>query len=179
MPLIGKGVGLLMEHGIYEGEFFRDWIAEKLAARRITRFGQLVDEEAEAPRNRWWLKVIASDVTCRRMLVLPQDAEHLGIEPDEMEIADAVRMSMSIPLFFEPVVHKDPDGERHVIADNAVQLPGLAVRPPRTASRAGRRSGCCSSSRSHASRSDTGCGARTTGQGAGRSSTTSGGSRRR
>ena len=120
LPLIGKGVGLLMEHGIYEGEFFRDWIAEKLAARRITRFGQLVNEEAEAPENRWWLKVIASDVTCRRMLVLPQDAAHLGIEPDEMEIADAVRMSMSIPLFFEPVVHKDPDGERHVIVDGGM-----------------------------------------------------------
>jgi len=120
VPVIGKGIGLLMDHGIYEGEFFRDWIAERLAARGITKFGQLVDDEAEVPENRWQLKVIASDVTCRRMLVLPQDARHLGIEPDEMEIAEAVRMSMSIPLFFEPVVHKGPDGTRHVIVDGGM-----------------------------------------------------------
>jgi NTE family protein len=120
LPLIGKSLGLLLEHGIYEGDFFRGWIAEKLEARGITKFGQLIDEKAEVPENRWRLKVIASDVTCRRMLVLPQDAAHLGIDPEEMEIADAVRMSMSIPLFFEPVVHKDPTGERHVIVDGGM-----------------------------------------------------------
>ena len=27
---------------------------------------------------------------------------------------------MSIPLFFEPVVHKDPDGEQHVIVDGGM-----------------------------------------------------------
>jgi NTE family protein len=37
-----------------------------------------------------------------------------------MEIAEAVRMSMSIPLFFEPVVHKGPDGTRHVIVDGGM-----------------------------------------------------------
>ena len=120
LPLIGKSLGLLLEHGIYEGDFFREWMAEKLEARGITKFGQFVDEEAEVPENRWRLRVIASDVTCRRMLVLPQDAEHLGIDPDEMEIADAVRMSMSIPLFFEPVVHRDPTGETHVIVDGGM-----------------------------------------------------------
>jgi len=41
--------------------------------------------------------------------VLPRDAqEHLGLDPDELEIAAAVRMSMSIPIFFDPVVYHDP-----------------------------------------------------------------------
>ena len=120
LPVVGKPLSLLLSHGIYKGDFFREWMAEKLKARGITTFGQLVDEEAEVSENRWRLKVIASDVTCRRMLVLPQDAGHLGIEPDEMEIADAVRMSMSIPMFFEPVVHKDRDGKRHVIVDGGM-----------------------------------------------------------
>jgi NTE family protein len=117
----GKAASLLLEHGVYEGRFFQEWIAEKLAERKITKFGQLADDEAERPEDRWRLRVIASDVTCRRMLVLPQDAPHLGIDPDEMEIAYAVRMSMSIPVFFEPVVHKNPEtGEDHVIVDGGM-----------------------------------------------------------
>ena len=47
------------------------------------------------------------------MLVLPGDAAQLGIDPDELEIATAVRMSMSIPVFFKPVTmdgHEIVDG---------------------------------------------------------------------
>jgi NTE family protein len=87
-----------------------------------------VDEEAEDPGNRYRLRVIASDVTHRRMLVLPDDADHLGVDPDELEIAYAVRMSMSIPIFFEPVIHKNPgSGEEHLIVDGGMRG---ADRPP-------------------------------------------------
>jgi NTE family protein len=121
LPLIGRGASLLLEKGIYEGAFFEGWMAELLEAKGKTRFGQLVDEEAEEPKNRYRLRVIASDVTHRRMLVLPNDADHLGIDPDELEIAYAVRMSMSIPIFFEPVVHRnDLTGEEHLIVDGGM-----------------------------------------------------------
>ena len=105
LPLVGHGLSVLLDRGIYEGEAFHAWIAEKLAAKGITRFGQLVDPDAEDPAQRYRLRVIASDVTHRRMLVLPNDAHLLGLDPDELEIAYAVRMSMSIPFFFEPVLH--------------------------------------------------------------------------
>jgi NTE family protein len=121
VPLIGKAVTILLERGIYEGRFFQTWIQSLLEAKGVTRFGDIVDEDAEKPQNRWRLRVIASDVTHRRMLVLPNDAEHLGIEPDELEIAYAVRMSMSIPVFFEPVVHRNPrTGEQHLIVDGGM-----------------------------------------------------------
>jgi NTE family protein len=121
IPLVGRGAGLLLELGIYEGRYFQDWIADLLKQKGITRFGQVVDDDAEDPDNRYRLRVIASDVTHRRMLVLPNDAEHLGIDPDEMEIAYAVRMSMSIPIFFEPVVHENPrTGDRHLIVDGGM-----------------------------------------------------------
>jgi NTE family protein len=121
VPLIGRGASLLLERGIYEGKFFERWLAELLEAKGITKFGQLVDEGAEEPKNRYRLRVIASDVTDRRMLVLPNDAEHLGIDPDELEIAYAVRMSMSIPVFFEPVVHRNRrTGEEHLIVDGGM-----------------------------------------------------------
>jgi len=66
--------------------------------------------------------VIASDVTERRLLVLPRDAPKLGInDPDELSVALAVRMSMSIPIFFEPVRFKNPEtGVEHLIVDGGM-----------------------------------------------------------
>ena len=67
----------------------------------------------------------------RRLLVLPRDAGRLGIEPDELEVALAVRMSMSIPIFFEPVRHRRIPRRaraRDRRRRNALELPGLAVR---------------------------------------------------
>jgi NTE family protein len=121
VPLIGNELSILRDHGIYEGEFFRRWMADRLAEKGITRFGQLRDEDAEDDDQRYRLRVIASDVSHRRLLVLPNDAKHLGVDPDELEIAYAVRMSMSIPIFFEPVVHRNPrTGEDHLIVDGGM-----------------------------------------------------------
>jgi NTE family protein len=65
--------------------------------------------------------VIASDTTSHRLLVLPRDADQLGIEPDELSVARAVRMSMSIPIFFEPVsVTNAATNREHVIVDGGM-----------------------------------------------------------
>ena len=121
LPLIGRSASALLELGIYEGRFFQGWIAGLLEAKGIMTFGQLADNEAEDLKGRYRLKVIASDVTHRRMLVLPDDAPHLGIEPDDLDVAYAVRMSMSIPVFFEPVVHPNPrTGAQHLIVDGGM-----------------------------------------------------------
>jgi NTE family protein len=112
---------VLFDLGIYEGKVFQEWIADLLAKKGKTKFGHLVNEDAEDPDGRWCLRVIASDITHRRMLVLPNDAPHLGLDPDEMDIAYAVRMSMSIPVFFEPVIHKNPQtGASHLIVDGGM-----------------------------------------------------------
>jgi NTE family protein len=118
LGLPGQAFSVLRDKGIYEGEFLRGWMSGLLDAKGITRFGDLADEQAQEAGKRHGLKVIASDLTHRRMLVLPDDAGHLGIDPDELEIAYAVRMSMSIPIFFEPVVHENPQtGQEHLIVD--------------------------------------------------------------
>src|SRR5690606_29880646 len=41
-----------------------------------------------------------------KMVVLPNDLISYGIDPDHFEIARAVRMSISIPYFFDPVILK-------------------------------------------------------------------------
>jgi NTE family protein len=122
LPLFEKTVSVLKDLGIYEGETFRRWMAAKLEAKGKRTFGDLVlDENENDLRYRYKLHVVCSDVTQRRMIVLPRDAASLGVDPDELEIAYAVRMSMSIPFFFEPVEHVNPDTNRvHTIVDGGM-----------------------------------------------------------
>ena len=59
--------------------------------------------------------VTATDITRGRLLRLPWDYESLGVDPDEQPVADAVRASISIPLFFEPVTVSS-----HTLVDGGV-----------------------------------------------------------
>jgi NTE family protein len=98
IPLLGKIASALFEKGIYEGDYFENWITKKLAKKGVNSFGDLKDE-----KGGYRLKLIASDVTRHKMLVLPDDLENYGRDPGRFPIARAARMSMSIPYFFEPV----------------------------------------------------------------------------
>src|SRR5215218_28853 len=121
IPLAGHALSVLTQRGIYEGRFFESWMRELLEAKGIRTFGQLTDKEATELKNRYRLKVIVSDVTNRRLLVLPDDASFLGVDSDELDVAYAVRMSMSIPVFFEPVMHRNPRTDcEHLIVDGGM-----------------------------------------------------------
>jgi NTE family protein len=122
---IGEGIELLRHKGLHPGRYFEGWMRERLQAKGITEFGQLQLPDAPTGDGELGhrLQVIASDVSSQRMLVLPRDARtHLATDPDEFEIAQAVRMSMSIPIFFDAVVYANP-GDRHdehVIVDGGL-----------------------------------------------------------
>jgi NTE family protein len=93
----------LASGGMHSGKYFLDWIRKLLAAKGVSKFGDL-RKEGEADENRQYhLQLIASDVSSRSMLVLPKNARDIGSDPDQLEVAEAIRMSMSIPVFFEPV----------------------------------------------------------------------------
>lgn len=104
IPYIGPLLSLLFQKGIYEGRYVETLIRDLLAKKGVRTFGDLKIAGEEDPRYRYKLQVVASDISRGRMLVLPMDAPQLGIDPDQLEVAKAVRMSMSIPLFFEPVM---------------------------------------------------------------------------
>lgn len=100
---------MLLRHGYARGNRFEGWLDEQLDRRT---FGDL--HPAEAADGEWRLKLIAVDVTKRRLLVLPEDLRHYrdpkngqAIEPAGFGIARAARMSMSIPYFFEPITLLD------------------------------------------------------------------------
>ncbi|MGI8440750.1 MAG: patatin-like phospholipase family protein [Thermoleophilaceae bacterium] len=123
IPVVGKGISILLDHGIYEGRAFFEWMREMLARKGKHTFADLIHPDyADDPRYRHRVQVIVSDLTARRLLVLPRDAEEgLGVPADELEIAMAVRMSMGTPIFFEPVRWKNPrTGEEHVIVDGGI-----------------------------------------------------------
>lgn len=64
------------------------------------RFGERGDVMAQgAPR----LVVTASDVSNGRLVRLPWDPARYGRKADDVPVVDAVRASMSIPFFYEPV----------------------------------------------------------------------------
>lgn len=117
----GDLIEFMRTRGLHSGDYFLGWMRARLQDKGITKFGQLRDPAAGADDPRLYrLQVIASDLSGRSMLVLPRDARTLGIDPDELEIADAVRMSMSIPVFFEPVLRRDPAGVEHTIVDGGL-----------------------------------------------------------
>jgi len=95
IPLVGVLINLWIHEGMFRGDYLIDWISEKLQKKNIYTFGDL-------PKGK--LKLIASDITHGKMLVLPDDLEKIGLEPHTFPVAMAVRMSASLPFFFEPVV---------------------------------------------------------------------------
>ena len=103
----GKAASLALEQGIYEGEYLQTWLADQLERLGVRTFADLKIHEPWAknipPSQRYKLVVVASDVSNGRLARLPWDYERYGLDPDKQPVADAVRASMSIPFFYEPV----------------------------------------------------------------------------
>lgn len=98
---LAKWLFVYWKLGLYKGNELEKWIREKLEAKGLRTFSDLPPET---------LRVISSDITNGQMVVLPDDLEKYGIVPGSFSIAKAIRMSCSIPYFFEPVKIKSSDG---------------------------------------------------------------------
>ena len=103
IPIVGHALNLWFKHGLYVGNRLESLIRELLAAKGVVTFKDLVQKEYEGDHIRHYkLVVTATDVTRRKLLRLPYDFKDYGIAPDNMEVCKAVRMSSSLPFFFEP-----------------------------------------------------------------------------
>ena len=113
----GRLYSLLSQQGIYEGAYLTKWLAEILESRGVRIFDDLSYPDAGTmlpPEQRFRLVVMASDVSTGRLRRLPWDYPALGYEPGEMRVVDAVRASMSIPFFYEPVKLRNPKTEEEI-----------------------------------------------------------------
>ena len=119
LGIIGKIINIIARYGIYKGDFFEEWMEGLLQRKGITTFGQLVTDYPEE-KYRYKLQIVATDITNKRLLVLPRDIKKFGLDPDEFSISKAVRMSMSLPLFFKPVKIIDNNDKEHIIVDGGV-----------------------------------------------------------
>ncbi|MFC5463159.1 patatin-like phospholipase family protein [Lederbergia graminis] len=103
---IAKWLLLYWRMGMYRGEALEEWLSKKLAAKGIYTFGDL-------PENK--LRLIASDLSTGRMVVLPNELDQYGIPKETFPVARAVRMSCGLPFFFEPIKLRSLAGTSIVI----------------------------------------------------------------
>ncbi|MGX1263794.1 NTE family protein [Rossellomorea marisflavi] len=100
LPII-KWIMVYFRLGLYKGKALEAWIEEKLKAKGVETFADLPPQA---------LRVIASDLSNGRMIVLPDDLDSYGIPKETFPVARAIRMSANLPFFFEPVKLKSLEG---------------------------------------------------------------------
>jgi NTE family protein len=133
------GIGrLVLRHGMAPGNAFERWFDDVLDGATF---------EKCRSGDSWSLKLIACDVTSRRLLVLPDDLSTYRdpktgqqIDPNQFRIARAARMSMSIPYFFQPIELLDENRNPCTIVDGGTLSnfpvwlfdvdPAVTGRPP-------------------------------------------------
>jgi NTE family protein len=123
VPLLGPAASVLVEYGIYEGSYVREWLGNELADLDVTTFADLRTDEPHGDADdaeAYKLVVMAADITRGELIRLPWDYRSYGLEPDEQLVVDAVRASMSIPIFFEPVTLEHAGGESSTLVDGGV-----------------------------------------------------------
>lgn len=106
---------LLVDKGIHRGDALHEFVTAELAALGVRTWADLrlpPDEGTSLGENyRYALTVTVSDVARRSLVMLPWDYRDYGLDPDDQPVADAIRMSASLPFFYEPVPLRTGAGE--------------------------------------------------------------------
>ncbi|WP_099469362.1 patatin-like phospholipase family protein [Konateibacter massiliensis] len=116
----GKVISILRYYGIYSADYFEEWLTGLLKKKGKVTFGDIKTDYHPCGETPYRLQITASDLTDKRLLILPNDLKDFCIEPDSFPIAKAVRMSMSIPIFYEPYRLTGCDGRVHYIVDGGL-----------------------------------------------------------
>ena len=115
VPLVGRGLALLVQDGMYEGRYLEEFLHGVLGDLGVRTFADLriPDDDPAAdglpPARRSRLVVTVSDLSRSRLARLPWDLADYGA--DDMPVARAVRASAAIPFFFQPVRQPTPTGK--------------------------------------------------------------------
>lgn len=98
IPLVGPAASLFLSKGLHSGDYIENFLSKKFEQKGKKYFKDIYIH------NKSKLKVIATDVTRHKLITLPDNLVEYNINPLNFEIAKAVRMSLSIPFFYEPIV---------------------------------------------------------------------------
>lgn len=110
LPMI-RWMTLYYRMGLYSGDSFEQWIDGLLRKKGVYTFGDL-------PFQR--LRIIVSDISSGTMVVIPDDLPKYGVDPGTFRVSHAIRMSCSLPFFFEPVPLTDSQGKKFLMIDGGV-----------------------------------------------------------
>ncbi len=100
---------LAHQMGVYDGDFLGTWLDPIMHDLGVHTFADLKITMEDDPgmslpvSRRYGLVVHTSDITRGQLVRLPWDYDFYGQNRDEQDVVHAVRASMSIPFFFEPV----------------------------------------------------------------------------
>lgn len=134
IPVLSNTHNLLFKKGIFKGDYLKNWIDEALSHKlrqaniqRLT-FGDLINPKEKdillnnsKYKRKYKLHIIATDISRGKMLILPEDIAEYGINPDELQVSIAIRMSISIPYFFQPVsLNNVSTNKKSLIVDGGV-----------------------------------------------------------
>ncbi|CCQ94447.1 Patatin family phospholipase [[Clostridium] ultunense Esp] len=93
LPL-GRLVRMFFTLGMYPATYLEKWLEERLKEKGVSTF-------ADLPAGR--LTVIVSNLSTGEILALPQDLQRIGFSLHELKVSRAVRISSSMPFFFDPI----------------------------------------------------------------------------
>ena len=100
---------LTHQMGLYPGTYLAQWLQPILDELDVRTFADLKitmsdDPGMSLPPNKQYRLVVhTSDLTRGQLVQLPWDYAYYGLLADQQDVVGAVRASMSIPFFFEPV----------------------------------------------------------------------------
>ena len=109
LEMIGDAAILTHRIGLYTGDYLAEWLQPILDGLGVRTFADLKITQSDdpgmslPPNKRYRLLVHTSDLTRGELVQLPWDYGYYGLPADQEEVVRAVRASMSIPFFFEPV----------------------------------------------------------------------------
>ncbi|MFB4213901.1 patatin-like phospholipase family protein [Shouchella sp. JSM 1781072] len=111
IPFAGNLVNVLLYLGMYKNDYIEKWLGSLLQKKQIRTFADLPDDK---------LKIIASDISSGQMIIFPDDLNRYGMKPSDVTIAQAVRMSTSIPFFYRPARWKLANKSKAYIVDGGL-----------------------------------------------------------
>jgi NTE family protein len=132
LGLVGEASSLVLHMGLFDGDYLIEWLGDQLAKIGVVHFSDLRLDDPGADKNlteaqKFSLVVHTADVTRKRLVRLPWDYPAYGLNPENQRVVDAVRASMAIPFFFEPVRFRAPEasfGEQNCQAGEVVWVDG-------------------------------------------------------
>ena len=112
---------LKRNHGLFNGEYIVTKVRELIYQKTHKECYTFADLASENGGDESKLSLMVTDITNGRLLILPRDLkDKLNKLPEETEIVEAMRMSMSFPLFFKPKEVSVPQAKPIVLMDGGI-----------------------------------------------------------